>query len=106
MTNLQQVVTDFLNNNPAIAEELMLEGIYSSAWDSWDELPFEFRTVDAYGGEGQGDTYYTVIEVRSNPDSDETLMVKFDGWYSSYDGADYTGWRFVKPKEKTITVYE
>ena len=63
MSNLQQVVTDFLNDNTANAEELMYEGRYSTTWDSWDGVPFEFRAVDSYGGEGQGDTYYTVIVV-------------------------------------------
>ena len=105
MTNLKQTVTEFLDNSSVMAEELMYEGRYSTTWDSLDKVPFEFRSVDSYGGEGEGDTYYTVIEVRL-PNQDETLMVKLEGWYASYDGANYTGWRFVKPKEKTITVYE
>ena len=27
-------------------------------------------------------------------------------WYASYHGADYSGWRFVEPRQKTITVYD
>ena len=107
MTNLQQTVTDFLNNNRRIAEELMQEGDYQSSWVSWDEqLPFEFKSVDSYGGEDCGSEYWTVIEVRDPTNTEETLLVKLEGWYQSYNGADYSGWKFVTPKQKSITVYD
>lgn len=105
MSNLKQTVTDFLNDNRDIAQELMQDGCFQTDWDGAD-LPFEYRCVDGHGGEGQGDDFYTVIEVRSNPDSDETLLVKLYGWYASYDGANYEGWHFATPRQKTITVYD
>lgn len=106
MSDLKQIVTEFLNNNRTIAEELMHEGYFVKNWDDYDGgIPFEFKGVDSYGGEGMGEEYWTVIEVRI-PNQDETALVKLNGWYASYEGADYTGWSFVQPKQKTITVYE
>jgi hypothetical protein len=32
--------------------------------------------------------------------------VMVTGYYSSYNGTDWDEWQKVKPKEKTITVYE
>ena len=36
----------------------------------------------------------------------EKAYVKFYGFYSSYDGAEYQGFKLVEPKQKVITVYE
>lgn len=107
MSKLKQTVTDFLNSNRSSASELMHEGDYQSDWGNWDEqLPFEFKSVDSFGGEGCGDECWTVIEVRDPTNQDETLLVKLYGWYASYDGADYSDWQFVTPRQKTITVYD
>ena len=108
MTNLKQTVTEFLDNSSVMAEELMHEGRYGdNSWDNWDnQLPFEFKVVDSYGGEGQGTDFWTVIQVRLPGDDSETAFVKLHGWYTSYEGADYSGWKFVEPRQKTITVYD
>ena len=108
MTNLKQTVTEFLNSTNAMAEELMYEGRYDSDnWNNWDnQLPFEFKSVDSHGGEGEGSDFWTVIQVRLPGDDSETALVKLEGWYASYHGADYSGWRFVEPRQKTITVYD
>ena len=107
MSNLKQTVTDFLNGNRRIAEELMQEGDYQSDWGDWEgSLPFQFKSVDSFGGEGQGDEYWIVIVVRDPTNQDETLLVKLYGWYASYNGAEYEGWQFVTPRQKTITVYD
>ncbi|HET8685600.1 MAG TPA: hypothetical protein VFM18_02910, partial [Methanosarcina sp.] len=57
------------------------------------------KEVDLYGGEGQGDDYWTVVEFSSG---DAKVNVKFDGWYQSYNGSEYTEWFFVVPKEVTV----
>lgn len=106
MTNLKQTVTDFLNSNRTIAEELMTECIYDTTWAKWENVPFEFKSPDSYGGEDQGSDYWTVLEVRLPGSVDETLFIKLRGWYSSYIGVEYEGWDFVTPKQKTITVYD
>lgn len=37
---------------------------------------------------------------------EQKAYVKFQGFYTSYDGAEYQQFKLVKPKQKTITVYE
>ena len=104
MTDFKQLVTDYLNNNRAICDELMCEGNYVKDWES-DALPFEYKGVDSYGGEDQGSNFYSVIIIRNPGNHGEQYYIKFQGWYTSYDGADYDSWSFVEPKQKTITVY-
>ena len=104
MTDFKQMVTDYLNNNRAVCEELMHEYDYINDWES-DGLPFEYKCVDSYGGEDQGSDFYSVILIRNPVNHDEQCHTKFQGWYASYVGAEYDSWSFVEPKQKTITVY-
>lgn len=114
MSNLKQTVTDFLNANTAIAEALMRLDSWDSkewssdnpAWRNETVIPFQYKFVSDFGGEGMGDEYWTVIEVRDPTNPDETLLVKLYGWYASYDGSNYSDWQFVTPRQKTITVYD
>jgi hypothetical protein len=62
--------------------------------------------VDHYGGEGQGETWYTVFHIPQHE-----LYIRIDGYYSSYEGVEFDGgWKKdctqVTPQTKTITVYE
>ena len=104
MTDFKQLVTDYLNGNREVCEELMYDGCYVKGWQS-DKLPFGYKGVDSHGGEGQGSDFYGVILIRNPDNHDEQYYIKFQGWYTSYDGAEYEGWSFVEPKQKTITVY-
>lgn len=62
-----------------------------------------FECVNQYGGEGQGDDYYSVYRfVRG----EEECYVQFQGSYTSYCGSEYDDWFFVTPRETTITVYD
>lgn len=63
----------------------------------------EIEEVEQYGGEGQGDTWYSV---KYFPKHD--VYIRTDGFYSSYNGTDfYDGYgEEVKPVQKTIVVYE
>lgn len=67
------------------------------------EAGIDYEYEDSFGGEGMGDSYWSVY---SFSQGGEKVYVKFSGWYQSYNGADYTEWLFVEPKQKTITVYE
>lgn len=61
----------------------------------------KIKTVDHYGGEGQGENLYTVWHF-----VDHDVYIKAEGYYQSYDGGYYTsGWLIVRPEQKTITVY-
>lgn len=61
--------------------------------------------VDHYGGEGQGDTWYSVQHF-----IDHNVYIRVDGYYSSYDGTDFEGWndscKEVFPKVRKIIVWE
>ena len=104
MTDFKQQVTGYLNNNRVICAALMCEDGYTKDWQSY-ELPFEYKGIDSYGGEGQGPDFYSVILIRNPDNHDEQYYTKFQGWYASYAGAEYDSWSFVEPKQKTITVY-
>ena len=67
------------------------------------EKNIQFQYEDSYGGEGQGDEYWSVYSFSREG---ESVYVKFDGWYASYNGSEFNEWFFVQPKEKVITVYE
>jgi hypothetical protein len=90
-------VSDFAYNYPHHLSESDKEALSQTVG--------EFTEVSQYGGEGQGDTWYSV---KYFPKHD--IYIKVDGWYTSYDGTDFDGWddacSEVRPIEKTITVYE
>jgi hypothetical protein len=77
----------------------------------WDEIwssefidlgDFKFRRIDSYGGEGQGDEYWMVLEVEF---SDVIKAFELSGYYASYDGGYYEDIKEVKPMDKVITVW-
>lgn len=104
MTDFKQLVTDYLDSNHEICEELMYEDGYVKDWEP-TTIPFEYKSVDSYGGENQGSDFYSVILIRNPDNHDEQYHLKFQGWYASYAGAEYDSWSFVEPEQKTITVY-
>jgi hypothetical protein len=96
-----------------IPEDFQPELNDPASWSNWMTrvknyqkfLVGEVVVVDRYGGEGEGETWYVVHHF-----VDHDLYIRTDGFYQSYNGVEfYDGWgccREVKPKEKTITVYE
>ena len=77
----------------------------AAAFYSWKNMNVSFTFVDSYGGEGRGDEYWSVYKFTDN-NTGEEVYVKFDGWYQSYNGAEYENCFVVQPKEKTVVVYE
>lgn len=63
------------------------------------EEGIDFVVEDHHGGEGQGDSYWTVWKFVRFANGDEIEYVRFRGWYASYDGANYEYWEFTKPVE-------
>ena len=63
----------------------------------------EFKKIKQYGGEDMGSDYWTVWEFQRG---DEIVHFKFDGWYQSYDGAEFRSVYPVEPTQKTITVWK
>jgi hypothetical protein len=70
-----------------------------------DDLAGPFKEVHSTGGEGEG-SHWT----RTYHFTDHDVYLKVTGYYQSHYGTDFDdGWncvKEVKPKEKTITVYE
>jgi hypothetical protein len=69
-----------------------------------ESLGLNWEEVDQYGGEGKGDTWYSV---KYFPEHD--VYLKVSGWHASYDGTSFNGWsdcEEVKKVTKTVEVYE
>lgn len=64
------------------------------------EKGIKYNHVDNYGGEGMGEEYWSVYSFNND---NELVYVKFDGYYASYNGADFSRWFFVEPKEVVVT---
>jgi hypothetical protein len=56
-----------------------------------NELTVE--NVDSFGGEGMGDQYWSVYKFSKG---DDICYVKFDGYYASYNGAEFNEWFFAR----------
>lgn len=77
--------------------------ISQQEWLEKNEIP-NWEEVEQYGGEGQGDTWYSVKYFPNH-----NIYIRVDGFYQSHYGTDFSGWDClteVTPKQKTITVYE
>ena len=55
------------------------------------------------GGEGQGDSIWTVSRIVDKK-TQEVFFIKFDGYYSSWEGSDFSNndWNIVAPKEVKV----
>jgi len=64
-----------------------------------------YELVESVGGdtEEDGSTYFKVYNFS---DGVNECWIKFDGWYSSYDGAELRVYFPVKPEVKQVTVFE
>lgn len=59
--------------------------------------------IDRYGGEGQGEEYWTVSRILDKK-TGEVFFIRFDGYYSSWEGSDFSNndWNIVVPKEVKV----
>lgn len=115
-TNLKEFVENLLRDEAYgdLIHYSLFHSEYNSEpseWDSDEKKEFRAALTEAgvvcqheanYGGEGQGDDYWSVYSFTRG---DEKIYVQFNGWYASYNGAEFTEWFFVEPKEKVITVW-
>lgn len=68
------------------------------------DMGYSCQNVEHYGGEGQGETYYNVMSFTTKDGA--TTYVRFNGWYQSYYGSEYSNYEIVTLVEKTVTFYE
>lgn len=66
------------------------------------ELGLIVKFEDNHGGEGEGSQYWSVYSFTKD---NQTVHVKFNGWYTSHYGSEFTEWFFVKPKKVTVTQF-
>lgn len=67
---------------------------------------FQIEYVESFGGEGKGDTLWTVFSLERDG---EKKYFKLDGWYASYEGGtydDYYDFYEVEQVEKMVKVWE
>lgn len=64
-----------------------------------------YELVEEVGGdtEEDGNTYFKVYAFS---DGLTNCWIKFDGWYSSYDGSELRSYFPVKPEAKQVIVFE
>lgn len=92
----EQGMEMLLSEHRGIVSELKYGSVY-------EINGYLLNPVDEYGGEGQGEDYWVVVEVTKD---DHKSFWKFDGWYASYSGSSIENVWEVKPVEKVVTVYE
>lgn len=109
-------ITNFMNCETQLPDEYDYEGtcarlIFEYDASIIDELSKQcneynitsIKIIDSYGGEGDGDQYWYIIEVEHN--NGTIALVKLDGYYASYVGHKYSEWFFVKPVQVMVTKY-
>lgn len=90
--------------NPASTSWVVSDYLYSKEQaDKMMELGIKnVKLVQQWGGEGEGNSIGTVFYFE-----DFDLYLKLEGYYQSHHGAEwYDSPTEVRPKEKTIIVYE
>ena len=71
-------------------------------YNALQEAGITAECADSYGGEGQGENYWTIYEFSNG---NESVYVQFDGWYASYNGSEFDEWFFVEPKEVKVVKF-
>lgn len=94
----------------------IVDSFYSGCYRNCDELASEecvtidnytLSFVEDFGGEGMGDSAWVVYKLVNNNDLTASY-IRYDGYYSSYDGTDWEEWdgfRVVEPVDVMITEY-
>lgn len=97
-------------DNPFVVEEIednseVIVCVYDGTEVGGDKslAGIAIKYIDNYGGEDMGSEYWSIYKFSRNG---VELYIKFEGYYASHYGSEYQGYKFVKPVEKTIIVYE
>lgn len=59
--------------------------------------------IDRYGGEGHGEERWNISRILDKR-TNEVFFIKFDGYYNSWEGCDWSNndWNIVVPKEVKV----
>jgi hypothetical protein len=66
-------------------------------------MDFTVELEKQHGGEVEGEDYWSVYKFSQNG---QDVYVKFQGWYASYAGSEFSEWFFVEPKQVVVTQFE
>lgn len=116
-SEFEELVVKLLNEaDNEVKYRYFFEGEASDVYDDgryWDGVAefneilqshgINFERKEQFGGEGEGEDYYSVYSFFTNTDE---CYIKFSGWYQSYSGSDYSEFFVVKPVERMVTFYE
>lgn len=104
--NLKEVI-DVLLSEKKNCREFFQEcqsRYFSPRINDWcEENGVTTECVEMHGGEGEGNSFWKVHKFTSS--DGQVKYVKFEGWYESYDGAEYECFLFVKPQEVKVIQY-
>jgi hypothetical protein len=112
--NLKQKVQALLAETPNDVINDFFQSEISETYSSYDSeeatetraqfaaVGITFEYMDDYGGEDQGKDYWSVY---SFTDKTDKVYVKFNGWYQSYNGSEFSEFFFVQPKEVKVIQY-
>ena len=135
MTKLKQILEDVLTNGGSYEQEMWRKpGVMETIQADGEDVCAEFmhgdyghfeaimkvrypddkitlEGVDCYGGEDQGSEYYhiwkfSLVEDQALATGQPVEYIRFDGCYASHYGTDYEGYKYVRPTEKVVIVYE
>ena len=102
MNDLKDEIGSFLDRNKdfplCIFREDFDEDEYSGQLAEMGVIIREYH--DRFGGAGKGSDYFVVSKFSRG---DDTVYVKFQGYYASHVGIEYESWDFVVPKEVVRT---
>lgn len=112
LSNTDEVVVGLLNKYRHVQDRFFYEDISledeikeeTSQGEFCQELKdnnIEFECVDQHGGEGQGEEFWLVYEFK-NTVAKESCYIQFEGWYASYNGAEYVRFYNVKPVQVVV----
>ena len=77
---------------------------YDLQYSSYESENFSCQSeVDEFGGEGQGDDRWNISRIIDKK-TGEAFFIRFDGFYSSWDGTDWSNndWSIVRPQEVKV----
>lgn len=108
LTKFEQKVIDLVNTlDSADQRQFFLQEVDEEYPDIITEVfsreGISVKITEQVGGEDQGREYFTVYKFSNTKN---TAFVKFDGWYSSYDGCDFDEAYVVRPEQVLETIYK
>jgi hypothetical protein len=112
-STIKQLVTNILTEHDMARDFFRSETPKHSQWltkgseedlflQAAEEAGVTFEHEANHGGEGQGEQYWSVYKFTKGS---ESVFVKFNGSYQSYNGSEFDEWFFVEAKSVEVVQY-